>query len=183
MEQGRRTVIRIVTQVVATTELTLEVAIDDLDQQELSVELTELYGTAVNVKILSGSAIIRISAVLNGTSPDTFISRSNQIGDDELRRALGVPTKAAPFVISAVNFSIPYDQPCASSGVDTYTYLPFASRPSPSSLRFWFGPKCQVKQASTAAPPRPTPAPRLRGATRPASRTPAPAVHALAQAA
>jgi hypothetical protein len=100
-----RIVTRVVTEVVAITQLTIEVAVDDLDQQQLEQQLAILYRTPVDIEVINGSATVRISTVLD-------VTRASQIGEDELSRALGMPVEVALWVMNSSNVSIPYDQPC-----------------------------------------------------------------------
>ena len=113
VQQGMRIVNRHVTEAMATTQLTIEMGVDDLDQQQLRQQLTELYRASMHIHILSGSAIVRISGVLNVTSQEAFTVRASQIGDDELSSALGMPVTVIPWGMDFINSSVPKDEPCA----------------------------------------------------------------------
>lgn len=128
VEQGRRTISRVVTQFLATAQLTLDVGVDDIDLRQLSAKLASIYGTPVDVQVLSGSAVVLVSGVLNATSLSTF-AQASQIGDDVLSRMLGVPTTAVPFAVRAVNVSVPFDEPCTCPRVES-NWSPARSLPS-----------------------------------------------------
>ena len=105
--------------------------VDDLNLRQLSAKLASIYGTPVDVQVLSGSAIVRVSAVLNATYLSSFATQASQIGDDVLSRMLGLPTAAAPFAVRAVNVSVPFDEPCTvmlSPTGDPHTLLPSTPR-------------------------------------------------------
>ena len=129
-----RGVSQTITEVIATTQLTLEVAVDDLDQHQLRQQLAELYRKTVEIDVVSGSAIVRISAVLSGASQSasqsSFITRASQIGDEELSRILGVPVRAVPWSMDFVNVSIPYDKECEAGYCEMIRNRPYATKTS-----------------------------------------------------
>lgn len=112
VDQGMRRVSRNVTQFTAIMELTLDVAVDEIDQLELSNRLGKLWGTPVVTQVMGGSALVLVSAVLNASHQQAFTDHASRISDGQLSEVLDMPARVLRFAVSAVNVSIPYDATC-----------------------------------------------------------------------
>ena len=110
--QGKRRIMKNVTQHTATAQLSLETSLEEIDLQELRRAISALYRVSIDLQVVSGSVLLRVTAVLNDTLLGDFISRTNSMSDGELSNALGVDAQVPRFTIRSETIQVPQDESC-----------------------------------------------------------------------